>query len=59
MPGEVELQTRIKSLFRSAEDAVAQRDFAKALRYSDEELIERQKLELLYQQYGLLDWLYL
>jgi ATP-dependent Clp protease ATP-binding subunit ClpC len=54
----VELQTRIKSIFRSVEDAVAQRDFAKARKYSDEECREREKLRSLYQQHELLDWLY-
>lgn len=58
LPEEVELQRRIKSIFRSVEDTVAQRDFAKARRYSDEERIERHKLRSLYQQQGFLDWLY-
>ena len=54
----VELQTRIRSIFRCVEDAVAQRDFAKAREYSDEERRERDKLRSLYQQHGLPDWLY-
>jgi len=54
----VELQTRIGVIFRRVEDAVAQNDFAKACEYSVEEGRERQKLQLLYQQHGLPDWLY-
>jgi ATP-dependent Clp protease ATP-binding subunit ClpC len=54
----VELQTRIGFIFRRVVDAVAQHDFAKAREYSEEEGTEREKLRLLYQQYGLPDWLY-
>ena len=54
----VELQTRIGFIFRRVVDAVAQRDFAKAREYSEEESREREKLRLLYQQHGLPDWLY-
>jgi ATP-dependent Clp protease ATP-binding subunit ClpC len=54
----VELQTRIDSIFRRVEDAVAQRDFAKAREYSEEEGREREKLRLLYGRHGLPDWLY-
>jgi ATP-dependent Clp protease ATP-binding subunit ClpA len=54
----VELQTRVASIFRRVVDAIAQHDFAKAREYSEEECREREKLRLLYQQYGLPDWLY-
>jgi len=54
----VELQSRISSIFRRVEDAVARHDFAKAREYSNEECKEREKLLSLYQKYGLLDWLY-
>jgi ATP-dependent Clp protease ATP-binding subunit ClpC len=54
----VELQTRIASILRRVVDAIAQRDFAKAREYSEEEGREREKLRFLYQQRGLPDWLY-
>jgi ATP-dependent Clp protease ATP-binding subunit ClpA len=54
----VELQTQIGVIFRRVEDAVAQRDFAKAREYSQEESKLREKLRLLYQHHGLPDWLY-
>jgi ATP-dependent Clp protease ATP-binding subunit ClpC len=54
----VELQTRIESIFRRVEEAIAQGDFAKAREYSEEEGRERERLRLLYQQHGLPDWLY-
>jgi len=54
----VELQARIEVIYRRMVDAVAQHDFEKAREYSEEEGREREKLRLLYQQYGLLDWLY-
>jgi ATP-dependent Clp protease ATP-binding subunit ClpC len=54
----VEGQAQVESIFRRVEDAVAQRDFAKAREYFDEERNARDKLLSLYQKYGLLDWLY-
>jgi len=54
----VEAQNRVRLIFRSVQDAVAQGDFAKARKYSDDERIERGKLRSLYKRYGLLDWLY-
>jgi len=54
----VEQQKRVDAIFVSVRDAVAQRDFAKARQYSDLERAERDELRLLYQRYGLLDWLY-
>jgi ATP-dependent Clp protease ATP-binding subunit ClpC len=55
----VEAQNRLRLISRSVQDAVAQRDFAKAREYSDDERIERGKLRSLYERYGLLDWLYM
>jgi ATP-dependent Clp protease ATP-binding subunit ClpA len=54
----IELQTQIGVIFRRVEDAVAERDFAKAREYSQEEGKLRTKLRLLYRQHGLPDWLY-
>ena len=54
----IELQTRIGVIFRRVEDAVAERDLAKAREYSQEEGKLREKLRLLYRQHGLPDWLY-
>lgn len=59
LPQEVvELQNRVSLIFRAVQDAVAERDFAKARQYSEEECVERARLRLLYQQHGFLDWLY-
>jgi hypothetical protein len=54
----VEQQNRVSAIFQPVREAVAQRDFANARQYSDEERIERDKLRSLYQRYGLLDSLY-
>jgi len=54
----VELQSRIKSIMQLMEEAIGNHDFAAAKRYSEEEGKERDKLFDLYQQYGLLDWIY-
>ena len=54
----IELRAQVRSIFNSVRDAVAQRDFAKAHEYSNEEGRAREKLQSLYQQHGLLDWLY-
>jgi hypothetical protein len=40
------------------EEAIADHDFAKARACSDKEGQEREKLHSLYQQHGLLDWIY-
>lgn len=56
--GVVELQTRIRLIASSQNDAVAKRDFEKARAYLDEERKERDKLRLLCQQHGLLEWLF-
>jgi ATP-dependent Clp protease ATP-binding subunit ClpC len=54
----IELQKRVRSIVQSVEDAVGQRDFAKARQLSEAERTERWKLRSLYQRHGLLDWLY-
>jgi len=54
----VELQSRIKSIRAHVEDAISRRDFQKARACSDEEGVEREKLLRLYDQYGLLDWIF-
>jgi len=38
--------------------AIANHDFAKARSCSDEERMERDKLRLLYQKYGLSGWMF-
>jgi ATP-dependent Clp protease ATP-binding subunit ClpC len=53
-----ELQSRIRSIKTRIEEAIANQDFATAKAHSDEEAKERDKLFLLYQRYGLLDWIY-
>jgi len=59
LPQDVmEQQNRVRAIFQSVLDAVAQHDFAKVRQYSDEERIERDKLRSFYERYGLLDWLY-
>jgi ATP-dependent Clp protease ATP-binding subunit ClpC len=54
----VELQIRIRSIVNRMENAIANNDFVKAQACSDEEGRERDKLYLLYRQYGLSDWIY-
>jgi len=59
LPQDVmEQQNRVRAIFQSVRDAVAQHDFAKVRQYSDEDGIERDKLRSFYERYGLLDWLY-
>jgi ATP-dependent Clp protease ATP-binding subunit ClpC len=59
LPEDVlEQQNRVSSNFRSVQDAVGQRDFAKAHELSGDERMQRAKLRSLYQRHGLLDWLY-
>jgi ATP-dependent Clp protease ATP-binding subunit ClpA len=58
-PADVEeLQRRIKSIRQHLEEAIHKHDFETAKTYSDEEGKERDKLFLLYQEYGLLDWIF-
>lgn len=54
----VELQGRIQAIRHRIEEAIGKHDFATAKMCSEEEGKERDKLFLLYQKYGLLDWIY-
>jgi ATP-dependent Clp protease ATP-binding subunit ClpC len=54
----VELQIRVGSIVSRLKNAIAESDCEKARTYSDDEGRERDKLYLLYQQYGLSDWIY-
>jgi ATP-dependent Clp protease ATP-binding subunit ClpC len=54
----VELQTRIRRIASSGNDAIANHDFEKARTYSDVERKERHELYKLCQQHGLLEWLF-
>jgi hypothetical protein len=54
----IELKTRLRSIVSRMEQAIANRDFAKARSCSDEERIERDKLRLLYQKHGLSGWMF-
>jgi ATP-dependent Clp protease ATP-binding subunit ClpC len=54
----VELQTRIRLIASSQNEAIANHDFEKARASSDEERKERDKLRVLCQQRGLLEWLF-
>jgi len=54
----VELQSRVKSIRASLEDAISDHDFEKARACSDKEGAEREKLLRLYHRYGLLGWIY-
>jgi ATP-dependent Clp protease ATP-binding subunit ClpA len=53
----VELQIRIAAIVNRLENAIANHDFVKARACSDEGNRERDKLYLLYKQYGLSDWI--
>ena len=53
-----ELKSKVDSIRKSMEEAIGSHDFAAANRYSDQESRERDRLFDLYQQYGLLDWIY-
>lgn len=54
----VELQTRIRRIASSRDEAVANHNFERARTYSDAERKDRHKLYLLCQQHGLLEWLF-
>jgi ATP-dependent Clp protease ATP-binding subunit ClpC len=54
----VELQTRVKAIRSRLEDAISSLDFEKAKAFSEEEIVEREKLLRRYHRYGLLDWIY-
>lgn len=57
-PDVAELQNRIRSITDHMEEAIGKHDFAAARMYSDEQGKERHKLLLLYDRYGLVDWIY-
>jgi ATP-dependent Clp protease ATP-binding subunit ClpA len=54
----VELQNRVNAIKARVEEAISGHDFEKARACSNEELVERDKLLELYDQYGLIDWIY-
>ncbi|PYX54936.1 MAG: hypothetical protein DMG76_19830, partial [Acidobacteria bacterium] len=54
----VELQSRVKSIRASLEEAISNHDFEKARACSDEEGAAREKLLRLYHRYGILGWIY-
>jgi ATP-dependent Clp protease ATP-binding subunit ClpC len=54
----VELQRRVKAIRVRVRDAVSGHDFEKARACSNEEMVERDELLELYDQYGLIDWIY-
>ena len=54
----VELRSRVKAIRVRVEDAVSNHDFEKARACLNEEMVERDKLRGLYDQYGLIDWIY-
>lgn len=54
----VESQTRLRSIVSRMQQAIANRDFAKARSCSDEERLERDKLRSLYQKQGLSGWMF-
>jgi ATP-dependent Clp protease ATP-binding subunit ClpC len=54
----VELQSRVMAIRVRVKDAVSSHDFEKARACSNEEMVERDKLRELYDQYGLIDWIY-
>jgi|SRR5579859_540784 len=57
-PEVAELKERVNSIKDCMEEAISNHDFALARACSDEECKERDKLFALYEQYGLLDWIY-
>jgi ATP-dependent Clp protease ATP-binding subunit ClpC len=58
LPQEVmECQTRLRSIVKRTEQAIANHDFVAARSCSDEERAERDNLRSLYQQHGLQYWI--
>jgi ATP-dependent Clp protease ATP-binding subunit ClpC len=57
-PDVVELQGRVKAIRARLENAISSHEFEKARACSNEEMVERDKLLGLYDQYGLIDWIY-
>jgi ATP-dependent Clp protease ATP-binding subunit ClpA len=59
LPQEVmECQTRLRSIVKRTEQAIANHDFVTARSCSDEERAERDNLRSLYQQHGLQYWIF-
>ena len=56
--GVVELQTRIRLIASSLNDAITTHDFEKVRALSNEEHKERDQLYLLCEKHGLLEWLF-
>jgi ATP-dependent Clp protease ATP-binding subunit ClpC len=54
----IECQTRLKSIVKRTEQAIANHDFVTARSCSEEERVERDLLRSLYQQYGLQYWIF-
>lgn len=51
-------QTRLRSIVKRMEQAIANHDFVTARSCSDEERVERDNLRSLYQQHGLQYWIF-
>lgn len=54
----IECQTRLRSIVKLMEQAIANHDFVTARSCSDEERVERDNLRSLYQQHGLQYWIF-
>jgi len=54
----IECQTRLRSIVKRMEQAIANHDFGTARSCSDEERVERDNLRSLYQQHGLQYWIF-
>jgi len=54
----IEYQTRLRSIVKRMEHAIANHDFGTARSCSDEERVERDNLRSLYQQHGLQCWIF-
>ena len=54
----IECKTRLRSIMKRIEQAIANHDFATARSCSDEERAERDNLRSLYQQHGLQHWIF-
>ncbi|SRR5581483_1817951 len=54
----VETVTRLRSIVSHMEQAIANRDFAKARACSDEERIQRDRLRALYEKHELSGWMF-
>ena len=54
----IECKTRLRSIVKRMEQAIANHDFVTARSCSDEERLERDNLRSLYQQHGLQHWIF-